>query len=350
MQTIFLSYRRDDTPGYVSRLESDLERAFGRDRVFRDVQDIAGGTKWREELRQGLASAGALVVVIGPRWEQIWDSRRDAQNSGNDYVLYELAYAREHEIPIVPVTLGGGRLSPDIDLGEVAWLAEYQMYDICDVQGRWETDVQGLTEALIDQHGILPTGIGSVPLRPPPSSWRKFVIAAAVVAGLALLTQLLAPHLGMSQSPEPLLVGGPDQPTESSASSLGEADQPLDSPAPSLGKPAYQPPPVRVDTPASAAGCKVNTYNNAAIADVSGVWRWRDTGTDYSLTQHDDCTLTVSTAGARGNGAYVANMPGKFRFSLSNGVQGEFSAHESRMLGALVVEGRKQHGELRRVP
>ena len=47
MKKIFLSYRRDDIPSYVARLEDALEQAFGENRVFRDVEDIAGGSAWK---------------------------------------------------------------------------------------------------------------------------------------------------------------------------------------------------------------------------------------------------------------------------------------------------------------
>jgi hypothetical protein len=39
-------YRRDDSPGYVSRLEDELEHVFGKGQVFR-MQQTAGGAKWR---------------------------------------------------------------------------------------------------------------------------------------------------------------------------------------------------------------------------------------------------------------------------------------------------------------
>jgi hypothetical protein len=55
---IFISYRRDDVPGYVARLEDYLEKEFGEHSVFRDVEDIAGGTEWREAIDNNPKASG----------------------------------------------------------------------------------------------------------------------------------------------------------------------------------------------------------------------------------------------------------------------------------------------------
>lgn len=144
-KNIFLSYRRDDNPGYVSKLEHDLEQAFGHGRVFRDIDDIKGGTKWKDVLQQNLENAGALLVIIGPRWEAIWNERDDHIS---DYIVYELEKARELGVPIIPVTLNGAKLSSSLDLGPIDWLLDNQMYDISDHQGRWSTDLDGLIDIL----------------------------------------------------------------------------------------------------------------------------------------------------------------------------------------------------------
>jgi hypothetical protein len=44
MNDIFLSYRRDDEPGYVKGLRDGLTKAFGNV-VYRDVDRILGGKK-----------------------------------------------------------------------------------------------------------------------------------------------------------------------------------------------------------------------------------------------------------------------------------------------------------------
>ena len=89
---IFISYRRDDVPGYVARLEDDLEKTFGEHTVFRDVEDIAGGTEWKDALEYNLKSSAALILVIGPHWSRLWNER---QNDTVNYIAWDLQRARE---------------------------------------------------------------------------------------------------------------------------------------------------------------------------------------------------------------------------------------------------------------
>ncbi|HPO19722.1 MAG TPA: toll/interleukin-1 receptor domain-containing protein, partial [Rubrivivax sp.] len=67
-ERVFISYRRDDAAGYAGRLEEALEQRLGRGSVFRDVIDIAPGADFEQAIRQRLAGAQAVLVLIGPRW------------------------------------------------------------------------------------------------------------------------------------------------------------------------------------------------------------------------------------------------------------------------------------------
>lgn len=143
---IFLSYRRDDIPGYVGRLEDELERAFGEEGIFRDVEDIAGGRSWKQVIDQNLKASAAFILVIGPRWGGIWEARKD---DPVNYVALELEQAKAAGATIIPVSIGGAKLPRDLDLGAVSWLREKQVYDISDKQGRWNSDVKGLIRLLV---------------------------------------------------------------------------------------------------------------------------------------------------------------------------------------------------------
>lgn len=184
---IFLSYRRDDSPGYVSRLEDDLERAFGRGRVFRDVEDIKGGAKWKQVLERNLADAAAVLLVIGPRWEEIWEAHRN--DPGINYVAFELGQAQERNIPVIPITVDGASLSPNIDLGEIAWIRENQTYDISDKQGRWSSDLDGLIRVLETIDGVgqaRSAGRSAEPVKKASSGKLRWVVIAVLIAAALL--------------------------------------------------------------------------------------------------------------------------------------------------------------------
>ena len=68
MAAIFLSYRRNDAPGFAGRLAEDLEAALGAGSVFRDVDDIRPGQDFVGVIERELGSVGVALVMIGPGW------------------------------------------------------------------------------------------------------------------------------------------------------------------------------------------------------------------------------------------------------------------------------------------
>lgn len=87
---IFISYRRDDARGASGRLYDWLRIAFGRERVFRDVDRIGAG-RWRDKIDGALAQSAACVAVIGPRWAKEPNLARLADEA--DPVRHELLTA-----------------------------------------------------------------------------------------------------------------------------------------------------------------------------------------------------------------------------------------------------------------
>jgi hypothetical protein len=74
MSGIFISYRRDDSAPWAGRVYERLAREFDRDRVFMDVDNIAPGLDFVEELGRQVGSCNALVAVMSKGWS-------DARNS-----------------------------------------------------------------------------------------------------------------------------------------------------------------------------------------------------------------------------------------------------------------------------
>jgi hypothetical protein len=65
---IFLSYRRSDSQDVVGRIYDRLTARFGRERVFKDVDNIPLGVPFPDYLRKTLEGVQAMLVVIGPGW------------------------------------------------------------------------------------------------------------------------------------------------------------------------------------------------------------------------------------------------------------------------------------------
>jgi len=68
MPGIFVSYRREDSPGHAGRIFDRLRSRFGSDVVFMDVAAIEAGVDFVDVLHKAVGSCDALLAVIGPQW------------------------------------------------------------------------------------------------------------------------------------------------------------------------------------------------------------------------------------------------------------------------------------------
>ena len=65
---IFINYRRTDAGWSANNLRTALESAFGRERVFQDVREIAARDDFTDELKEQVSQATILLVLIGKDW------------------------------------------------------------------------------------------------------------------------------------------------------------------------------------------------------------------------------------------------------------------------------------------
>lgn len=151
---IFLSYRRQDAPGYTGRIADHLEAAFG-EIVFRDVDNIGGGSKWKSVLNTAVSEAKIVLAIIGSDWLKILAERTTASA---DYIRFELNLANMLDKPIIPVFINIPYLDSDSSLGDLAWLTELQGSALSDTQERFEHDMALLVSRITDLTGLQPIG------------------------------------------------------------------------------------------------------------------------------------------------------------------------------------------------
>ena len=60
---IFISYRRQDTPGYAGRLSDDLRDRFGPDQVFMDIDTLRPGADFVEAIQSAVGACDAPLPV-----------------------------------------------------------------------------------------------------------------------------------------------------------------------------------------------------------------------------------------------------------------------------------------------
>lgn len=179
MPSVFISYRRDDSAGEAGRLADALETRFGKERVFRDVEDIPAGQDFAREIDRALAKADTLVVIIGREWLAARSAAgRRRLDDAQDFVRLEIESALAHDIRVLPVLVRGTLMPAADELPEsLRPLARIQAHELSD--SRWDYDVRKLI-------GLLEQGSGwQAVLRKP---WR---VALAAAAGLALIAGIL---------------------------------------------------------------------------------------------------------------------------------------------------------------
>jgi hypothetical protein len=110
MNGIFISYRRDDAPGYAGRLYDRLAAHFGAEHVFMDVQGIEPGVDFVDAIERALGSCEILIVLIGKDWLAADKAGRRRLDDPNDFVRVETATALGRGIRVVPVLVEGAEM------------------------------------------------------------------------------------------------------------------------------------------------------------------------------------------------------------------------------------------------
>ena len=144
---IFISYRRDDAAGYAGRLEGALEHRLGHGSTFRDLQDIAPGDDFVQVIRQRLASAAGVVVLIGPRWAGAEPGGARRIDDPRDFVRMEVQAALESDARVVPLLLPGATMPREDQLPDgLKSLARRNALPMADAH--WEAGVDQLVSSL----------------------------------------------------------------------------------------------------------------------------------------------------------------------------------------------------------
>lgn len=111
---VFISYRRTDTIHVAGRLYDVLEREFGSDQVFMDIDAIPFGVDFKNHIKRAVSETAVMVCLIGsqwrnPRWDQKrgWLSLFGSRRVKEDFVVTEIETALEEGVDIIPVLVDG---------------------------------------------------------------------------------------------------------------------------------------------------------------------------------------------------------------------------------------------------
>lgn len=127
-QALFIGYRREDTGGDAGRLYDRLATAFGRERVFKDVDSIPRGVRFRAYVEDILGGCRMMLVLIGPKWIDARDAEGNRRlEDPEDLVRVEIETALANpKVQVLPVLVNGAEMPKRDQLpGELKALTEF---------------------------------------------------------------------------------------------------------------------------------------------------------------------------------------------------------------------------------
>src|SRR5712691_10208779 len=109
MPRITISYRRDDSGVITGRIFDRLAAHFGRDSVFRDIDDIPPGVDFRKHISGVLDASDIVLAIVGPRWIGPRGGQSRLANAA-DPVRVEIETALRKDRPLIPVLVLRGSM------------------------------------------------------------------------------------------------------------------------------------------------------------------------------------------------------------------------------------------------
>jgi len=144
---VFICYRREDSSGHALALVERLRREFGTKRVFMDLDSVAPGTDFLEQIREALRASRVVLVLIGPTWLRRDDTGATRLEDPSDYVGVEIVESLQLGIPIIPVLVQGAAMPSEDELpADIAPISRREALDI--TNERFDHDFRRLLGAI----------------------------------------------------------------------------------------------------------------------------------------------------------------------------------------------------------
>jgi hypothetical protein len=182
MSGVFISYRREDSPGHAGRIFDRLRTRLGSGLVFMDVDAIEAGVDFGVAIESAVGSCDALLAVIGPGWVSATGRGGRRLDDPDDFVRLEIAGALKRDVRVVPVLVDNAEMPVPDDLpDELKPLTRRNALVLRD--SRWDADIDELVltvERLITRHDEA-AGKQTTPARFVGSRYGGWAAAAGIV-------------------------------------------------------------------------------------------------------------------------------------------------------------------------
>jgi pterin-4a-carbinolamine dehydratase len=147
---VFISYRRDDE-GTTSRfIKTELDRVFGAEHIFMDIDNIRKGDRWKEIIEKNINSCNCLIVIIGKRWLQLHDEHYARRlDKKEDWVRREIETCLQRKIKIIPLLMGASLPEQNALPESILGLRDFQYTTLSALT--WKDDIDTLAKLLLDE-------------------------------------------------------------------------------------------------------------------------------------------------------------------------------------------------------
>lgn len=157
MGGIFINYRRLDTQFVVDRIYGWLLRAFGKNALFRDVDQVGPGDDFGAAIDRALEQSAVVVVVVGHQWLDITDEDGNRKlDRKDDFVRREIEAAILRGIHLLPVLLEGAHLPKASDIPKSIRVLSNRDWFVLRPDPEFADGMRRLINALSDTVGIRP--------------------------------------------------------------------------------------------------------------------------------------------------------------------------------------------------
>jgi anti-anti-sigma factor len=119
MPKVAISYRRQDSEAITGRIFDRLVAHFGKDSVFRDIDNIPLGVDFRSYIHDALGQSDVLLTIIGPLWTGPLGNGRARIDDETDLVRIEVQIALSMSIAVIPVLIANAVIPGPGQLPEV---------------------------------------------------------------------------------------------------------------------------------------------------------------------------------------------------------------------------------------
>jgi hypothetical protein len=117
MTKIFISYRRDDSAYIAGMINDRLEKHFGPNSVFLDIDSIPLGLDFRKHISDSVGQCDVLLALIGDSWINSTNNQGSRRlDDPTDFVRVEIESALKRDIPVIPVLVGKARMPSATEL------------------------------------------------------------------------------------------------------------------------------------------------------------------------------------------------------------------------------------------